>query len=367
MDDVLHTDYLPGRTLISSGKEYLYFSGTSYLGMARNEELQAYLQEGISRYGANYSSTRLSNVQLNVYAEAEKYLASLTGAEAALTISAGFLAGQLIIRTLEGTADFIYGPRTHPALWRQKTDSYTGSFEAWIDRLPELVEKSEQENIVILCNSLDPLLAIKYNFDWLEDLPATKNITVIIDDSHGFGVTGKEGAGIFSEISAPAGVELIVVTSMGKALGIPAGLILGKEKTLASFRQSPFFGGGSPAIPAYLYAFLKATNIYPETRQKLLKTIRHFQSQLTDPALFHSITNYPVFYTPHNHLCAFLYDKDMLISSFPYPTPQSPHVTRVILNSLHTPDDISKLAAAINEFAWNLGEKRNRSGLEPNK
>ncbi|PIQ19750.1 MAG: class I and II aminotransferase [Cytophagales bacterium CG18_big_fil_WC_8_21_14_2_50_42_9] len=354
MDDVLHTDYLPVRTLVSAGKEYLYFSGTSYLGMARNEALQAYLQEGLSRYGSNYSSTRLSNVQLNIYAEAENYLAALTGAEAALTISSGFLAGQTVIRTLEGSAHFIYGPRTHPALWRRKTDSFDGSFTDWVQQLPEVVEKSKQEHIVILCNSLDPLLAVKYNFDWLQDLPVDKPITIIIDDSHGFGVTGKEGAGIYSEVKVPAGAELMVVTSMGKGLGIPAGLILGKEKTLANFRQSPFFGGGSPAIPAYLYAFLQAATIYPQARQQLLENIRLFQAQLTNPTLLHNIPNYPVFYTPQNQLCPFLYEKDMLISSFSYPSPQSSPITRIILNSLHTPDDLNKLAAAINAFAWNI-------------
>ena len=354
MNDSLYTDYLPGRTLLSSGKEYLYFSGTSYLGMARNEELQKYLQEGLARYGSNYSSTRLSNVQLNIYAEAENYLAALTGAEAALTVSSGFLAGQLVIRTLEGTADFIYGPRTHPALWRQKTDFFDGSFTEWVNNLPERVANSKQENVVILCNSLDPLLAVKYNFDWLEDLPTDKDITLIIDDSHGFGATGKTGAGFFSEVNVPRGAELIVVTSMGKALGIPAGLILGKEKTLAGFRQSPFFGGGSPAVPAYLYAFLKSAAIYPEARQKLLKNIRLWQSQLINPSLFHNFPDYPVFYTPYNQLCTFLYEKDMLISSFPYPTPQSPHITRVILSSLHTPDDLGNLATAVNEFAETL-------------
>jgi len=351
MDDSLHTDNLPGRTLLSSGNEYLYFSGTSYLGMARHEELHRYLQEGISRYGSNYSSTRLSNLQLNIYAEAENYLAAFTGAEAALTVSAGFLGGQLVIRTLEETADFIYGPRTHPALWRRKTDFFDGSFTEWVNQLPELIANSNQANVVILCNSLDPLLAVKYNFDWLEGLPADKNITLIVDDSHGFGVTGKNGAGVFSEIKVPTGTELIVVTSMGKALGIPAGLLLGKEKTLANFRQSPFFGGGSPAIPAYLYAYLKSAAIYPAARKKLSENIKHWQSQLTNPGLFCHIPDYPVFYTPHNQLCPFLYEKDMLISSFPYPTPQSPHITRIILNSLHTPDDISKLAAAVNEFA----------------
>jgi len=351
MPDFLQTDYLPGRTLLVADKEYLYFSGTSYLGMARNKELQAYLQEGITRYGSNYSSTRLSNVQLNIYAEAEDYLAQLTGAEAALTVSSGFLAGQLVIRTLEPTACFMYGPRTHPALWRQQTDFYNGSFTTWVHHLPEQIANSPEENILILCNSLDPLWAVKYNFDWLNYLPAAKNITLVIDDSHGFGVTGGAGAGVFSEIKVPPPVELIVVTSLGKALGIPAGLILGTAKTVANFRRHPFFGSGSPALPAYLYAFLQSKAIYPEARQKLITNIQHFQAQLTKPNLFQSFPDYPVFYTPDNQLCPFLSEQGILISSFSYPNPDSAAVTRIILSSLHTPDDLTKLATAVNQFA----------------
>ncbi|MGV3588073.1 MAG: hypothetical protein ACO1OF_13795 [Adhaeribacter sp.] len=114
---ILTSTELPGRTLTANGREYLYFSGTSYLGMSRNQKFQALLQEGFRQYGLNYSSSRLSNVQLAVFAETENYLATYTGAEAALTISSGLLAGQLVVQALAGSGTFIYAPRTHPALW----------------------------------------------------------------------------------------------------------------------------------------------------------------------------------------------------------------------------------------------------------
>ncbi|MBC7920010.1 MAG: class I and II aminotransferase, partial [Ferruginibacter sp.] len=99
---MLTIDSLPGRTVQAEGREFLYCGGTSYLGMARNEDFATLLAEGMRRYGTNYASSRLSNVQLRVFEEAESHLAAYAGAEAALTVSSGYLAGQMVVKTWQG-------------------------------------------------------------------------------------------------------------------------------------------------------------------------------------------------------------------------------------------------------------------------
>jgi 7-keto-8-aminopelargonate synthetase-like enzyme len=350
MEEPLSTDQLPGRTLVSGGQEYLYFSGTSYLGLARNPAFQQCLQEGIGRYGTNYSSSRLSNVQLAVFEETETYLAAYTGAPAVLTLSSGYMAGQLVVRCLEDQAAFVYGPRAHPALWVQRNNFVGGDFAAWAAGLPTQLDQLPQQHLVLLFNSLDPLLALKYDLDFLNQLPANKKVTVVIDDSHGFGITGKAGAGVFTELQLPEHVSLVVISSLGKALGIPAGVILTGAATMARFRQSPFFGGGSPAVPAYLYAFLQAKEIYRQARQQLTGHVRYFRAQLQQPQLFTGIPDYPVFHTAQQALYPYLLRQGILISSFSYPTPADAPITRVIINAGHTQADLDQLAAAINRF-----------------
>jgi len=350
MNEPLKTSYLPGRTLRTTEKELLYFSGTSYLGIPGNQEFREFLLEGLARYGSNYSSSRLSNVHLQIFDEAEAYLANYTGAEAALTVSSGFLAGQLVVRTLAGKGAFMYGPRTHPALWLNPTNFNNVATEEWLQQLPDIIENCNEDNLFVLFNAVDALWAKKFDLDWINKLPLNKQITLIIDDSHGFGITGKNGAGVFTEILLPENLNLIVVSSIGKALGIPGGVILGKAETVNSFKQSPLFGGGSPVVPAYLYAFLQANQLYEQAREKLFRNINYFLTRLTNPEFFRFFPDYPVFYTPQNELCPFLFDKDILISSFAYPTPQDPNITRIILNSLHTLPDIDLLASNINEF-----------------
>ncbi|MDO1446890.1 aminotransferase class I/II-fold pyridoxal phosphate-dependent enzyme [Rhodocytophaga aerolata] len=351
MNEVVHIDHLPGRTLTVEGKEHLYFSGTSYLGMARNEAFQKHLLEGIRLYGSNYSSSRISNLKLQIFEESEAYLAQFTGAETALTMSSGFLTGQMVVRLLENKGRFLYAPRTHPALWRTQADFYDGSFNTWVATLPETIGTFPENDLILITNSLDPLLAQPYDFSWVAHLPASKSITLVVDDSHGFGVLGKEGAGIFSKLQPYTNIRLLVLSSLGKAFGIPGGVILGEKETIDQFKANPFFGGSSPVIPAYLYAFLQSKAIYQQERERLFQNIQLFTSHIAGLSIFDYFSRYPVYYTRQHQLCTYLKDNGVLISSFPYPSPQDDLITRVIISSLHTEEDIHTLAKLIEEFS----------------
>jgi 7-keto-8-aminopelargonate synthetase-like enzyme len=348
-----YADHLPGRTVTLDGEEFLYFSGTSYLGMARNPAFLDLLREGMNRYGANYSSSRGGNLQLSVYDEAEVYLASCTGAPAALTVSSGMLAGQLVMKTLPEKAQFLYGPRTHPALWRTPADHYESPWQAWADRLPQQIEQIAAQQVIILTNALDPLQAESFHFDWVAKIPEGKQIMLIVDDSHGLGVTGRDGGGIYGRLAAFPNVQVVVVASLGKALSLPGGVVLADASLISEIRKQAFFGGASPVPPAYLYAFLQAGPLYEESRKRLLTNIQQFSHEVGQFGLFRHIPHFPVFYTQAMGLDDFLRERKMMISCFPYPTPDSDHITRVILSSLHEPGDITHLAQQLAVFRKN--------------
>lgn len=344
-------DTLPGRTLSLDGNEYLYFSGTSYLGISRNAEFQHHLQEGFARYGTNYSSSRISNIRLAVLEEAEQQLAADTGAAAALTFSSGFLAGQALVRLLQHEGQCLYAPRTHPALALENPlPSPEKYYTEWVQNLPARLPHIPGSRIILLVNSLDPLYAEKYDFSWVADLPAERQITLVIDDSHGMGIIGTNGSGIFGQVQPPPHVEVIVVGSLGKALGLPGGVVLGNARRIAQLQKSPFFTAGSPMPPAYLYAFLQSQSLYASLRRKLAENTVLFQQKTAASDHFRFFDTYPVFHTPHNELYGHLYNRRILISSFPYPSSHDSPITRVIVNALHTPEDIETIAQQIAEF-----------------
>lgn len=342
------TNQIPGRTAFFNQEEWLYFSGTSYLGLSQNIDFQNLIIEGIQRYGAHFGGSRLSNIRIQIFEEAEDQLASWAGAEAALTVSSGTLTGQLVIKILENTGKFYFAPDVHPALFGEGNYSEL-NFEDWTHFIISEAHRLKSP-MVLLSNTLDPLKARRFDFSWIQQLPNNIPITLVLDDSHGIGITGKDGAGIFSMIQMPENVELIVVASFGKALSIPGGVILGKQAFIQKIWESSYFGGASPITPAYLYTFLQAQELYQQQRQILFRHITHFKTETEPLDLFQSFEAYPVFYTPNLPVADFLKQHKVLISSFPYPTAQSEHITRVVLNAAHTAADLLQLIAFLKRF-----------------
>ncbi|MFC5409453.1 aminotransferase class I/II-fold pyridoxal phosphate-dependent enzyme [Larkinella bovis] len=338
-------DHLPGRTLAVDGQEYLFFSGTSYLGMAQNPVFQSLLQDGMMRYGTVFGSSRNGNLQLRIYEEAEQKLAAFARAEAALTLSSGMLAGQAVVNWLkEQGFGFLYGPNAHPAIWQEPTQRLPAlSFDAWTRQLPDLVAAAPTPTVVIALNSLDALCSVAYSFSWVNQLPENQSVILLIDDSHGLGIIGPAGSGIGSQIPQRANVRLIVTASLAKAMGLPGGVILADPATLNAIRQTAFFGACSPIPPAYLYAFGQAQDLYRAAFSQLKTNIRQFENRVGDSGLFQHIPDYPVFYTEQDRLYSSLLTKQILIYSFAYPTPADKPNTRIVISALHRPEDIERL------------------------
>ncbi len=342
-------DHLPSRTIRLNGEELLFFSGTSYLGMGHQPDFKAALLEGFNQYGTIFSASRNNNVQLKIYAEAEDFIAHWTGAEAALTVSSGLMAGQLVVQNIANQT-FILAPSTHPAIWQTNTPPQYifQNFDDFSKKIVPIVEQETRE-VIIAANAIDPLHGEHYDFSWIKNLTSDKPITLLLDDSHGIGITGTEGGGIFQRIKILIGdksnINLIVIASLAKAVGIPGGVILGDKQTIAAIRQNPMFVGASPIVPAYLFAFLHAQKTYTEARTVLQKNIEQFTTTLSQcpnlPIMY--LPNYPVFFTPQKGLFDYLLKHKILISSFSYPKPTDSPITRIILSALHTEGDIEAL------------------------
>jgi len=331
-------------TINVGGTEYLYFGGTAYLGLSQNHEFINLYTEGIKKFGLNNGTSRTNNIQLAIYREAEQVAAKRFGAEDSLITSSGFLAAQLAVKALSPLGKVIYAPATHPALWLATQPQRLESFSRWKAEIVDEVNKSEEQNWILISNSMNNLFPEIYDFDFLKNVESQKKIILIVDDSHGTGVNNN-GLGAFCKLPKAENIESIVVASMAKALGIDAGMILGSRKIIQQLKNTNVFAGASPPSAAGLFSFIHGEEIYSEALKKLQQNITQFRSGLNLTSKFEP--EFPAFLFTHSDFAARLMTKNILISSFPYPTPDSEPINRIVLSSWHTEKNILNLLSAI--------------------
>lgn len=355
MSEIFEINHLPDRTISYDGQEYLFFSGTAYLGLPQHPAFQQLMTEATSRYGTVFGSSRNGNLRLGIYEEAETKLAARVGAPAALTLSSGMMAGQVVTNWLRSQhATFIYGPNAHPALWHQPTVTLpTVSFGNWSaqigDQVRSLIQTSAfSGKLAILVNSIDAVRSEYYDFGWVNNLPDSIPLTLVVDDSHGLGVLN-EGLGIWPQIAQQPNVRLLVTASLAKAMGLPGGVVFGDIGTLAALRQTAFFGACSPMPPACLQAYIQADTLYNGGQKRLAQNVLLAEKLLLPTGLFRHAEGYPVFFTEHDNLYPYLLEHKVLVYSFAYPTATDRANTRIVISAFHTPEDIQYIADCIYE------------------
>lgn len=331
--------------VVVNGECYLYFGGTAYLGIPQNQEFIDLYIQGIKKFGLNNGTSRSNNIQLGIYNEAEEEAAKRFLAVDALITSSGYLAAQLTVKTLSTFGKVMYAPATHPALWlTEQPDTLEDSFGQWKQQTIETINSAEENNFVLISNSMNNLFPEIYDFDFLEEIHLDKNIIIIVDDSHGIGINN-HGLGAFSQLPRLENVECVVVASMAKALGVDAGLVLGPQHIIQQLKKTNVFVGASPPSAASLYAFIHAEEIYQTAWKKLQQNIIHFNGALNLTWKFEQ--GFPAYLINYPHLGEDLLKHHILISSFPYPNADSEPINRIVLSSWHQPEDIDQLISVL--------------------
>ena len=338
------SDQLPSRIFTTNHQEYLWFSGTSYLGMPHHQGFRENFAKALTQYGMSWGSSRNSNIRLNIYEKAEVELAKFAKMPAALTVSSGMWAGQLVVKFLQKSdTKFFLAPKTHPALWYmenlQLEDWEKGlNYSAWTSLIAEKVRECSADNIIICSDSVGSPYVEQFDFEWINQLPAGKNITVVVDASHSFGIKVSPRS---------VGVRFIITASLNKAMGMTGGVILSDLDTVSSIRQSPMFAGASPMMPALLETFVNSLAYFTEQQQKLSENITYFNAKISQNSFLDSIDNYPAYCTQKLNVHEFLKQNGIMTACFPYPTATDFPVIRLIISALHLKEDLDKLAGLL--------------------
>lgn len=349
-----YIDRFPGREINWQGDRFLYFGGTSYLGLQTDEEFKQIYVSNILKYGTNYGASRKSNIKLSIYQETEEVLAQWVGSESCTTVSSGYLAGQLVRQAMaKKEHKLFYAPNTHAALYvMQDGDSVKPfiSFTALDIAIRDHLETKEDITPVVFLDAID---FSGYNFPeftGLKKLPLNK-VIVVVDDSHGIGIVGRDGGGVFGSVQRLNPKELIVCSSLGKGFGIQGGAIFGSDQRITQLTNTSFFGGASPAAPAALASLLQGKEIFSEKREILKRHIALFRSHVKNMDKFKWMEGYPVFSFTNATLTQYLKEHKILVTSFKYPNEDAPLMSRIVLSAHHTTEDVLNITKVLNSYS----------------
>ena len=343
----LHIDAALGPLIETPLGVQRYFGGTDYLGLSRNKRFRSLMVQGIKRFGVHMGSSRQSNVRLSIYQKAEKILADLAGSQAASLTSSGMLSGQWVSQFFN-TEQYVhfYAPYVHSALITRAEQPRYPDWTSLINDLNHSLTQFPQQIPVLFLDTID-FHGIGYpHYAPLRGLPLSQ-IILVADDAHGIGITGQQGGGSYALLAALKPKELIVTASLGKSLGLGAGAVWASQAQMDALRQHPLWGGASPCSPGYAYVLIKAQRLYRAQQKKLARHVAWMKKHWPEGCLKRQHADHPAFECDTPGVGANLRAHHIIPTEFPYPTPQSPLLTRVVITAAHSKKDLKALRKAL--------------------
>ena len=338
----MQLDKTPNTTAFLYEKEYLYFSGTSYLGASALPKFQELVIHAIQKWGTSYGSSRSANIKLSVDDKGETFLANFLKTETAITVSSGTLAGHFAIKTLSTLVDvFYFMPKTHPSILPENA---LPVFEN--SKLNNSLKSTRNKKISIVLDGIAAFETTPFLFDFLNEIDISNTIYLVVDESHSLGILGNNGNGISELVPKKDNIKIVITSSLGKAFGINGGVIAGDLNFINQLKKDKLFIGSAGMSPAFLDVFINAQEIYRNQRLKLQKNINYVFNRLKNNPAITIDKSYPVFFHSNEEIEQTLFDKNILITSFYYATSDK-KFNRIVLNANHT---FEQLDALIDSF-----------------
>jgi 7-keto-8-aminopelargonate synthetase-like enzyme len=345
----INLEAIPGPEVQIGDTSYLYFGGTSYLGMQTDLRFREELAGFTVKLGTHWGASRAGNLVLSVYDKTEASLARWVGSESCLTLSSGFMAARILVEhfTTPGYS-CLFSPNCHEALLP------AGGQRArdWSELYSEVGKELQKDRTpVVFTDTVGGEETPGPILQRLEALPG--KCILVADDSHGIGVCGSRGRGSWNALQKFNFKDLLVCSSLGKALAITAGMVAGPARILNQLRETPFFEGASPAPPAGVAALGVGLSEgwYEQQYKRLLQNTRYFYKRTNHLQLLKSQPPYPVFYFTNPKLAQYLRENRILITDFEYAAEAgSSSPKRIVITAAHRKEHLEKLAKVLEQF-----------------
>lgn len=358
----LTLDSAPGTLVEVEGKRLLSFCSNDYLGLANHPVLKKAFVDAVQNWGVGSGSAHLVTGHSRVHHQLEERLAEFTGRQRALLFSSGYMANLALINALMGKNDQLYQDRLNHAslidagnLSPAKMRRYQHADVSSLERM--LADQNETKKMVVTDGvfSMDGDMA---PLDQLARVSAKNNALFAVDDAHGFGVLGNNGAGSLEYFQLNTEQVPLLMCTLGKAIGCAGAFIAGDEvfiENLIQKARSYIYTTAQPAaIAAAVLAAIDLLGTESWRRHKVLELVAHFKKgakQLGLPLLDSKTPIQPLITGSAETAGAWakaLREQGILVTAIRPPTvPQNTARLRITFSADHTEQQVDQLLDAL--------------------
>lgn len=357
-------------SLIVDGEALTAFCSNDYLGLASDSRVIEALREGALRYGAGSGASHLISGHSVAHAQLEARLADMQASHLiqprALFFSTGYMANLAVLTALAGKdADIFSEALNHASLIdgarlsRARVTIYTRDDLSALDRL--LAASTASTKLVVT----DSVFSMEGAIAPLPELLALcerHQAWLVVDDAHGFGVLGEQGAGVLQHFALRS-PQLVYIGTLGKAAGVSGAFVAAHATViewLVQRARTYIYTTATP--PAIAHALLTSLDIISGSdgnarRHKLMGNIEQLRSamKLKHWRLLSSETPIQAILIGANQPTVqageSLRALGLWVAAIRPPTvPNDTARLRVTLSAAHDSAQITALAAAINSM-----------------
>jgi len=278
-------------SLMVDGEALIAFCSNDYLGLAADPRVIEALREGALRYGAGSGASHLISGHSAAHAQLEIQLAAMQASHLinprALFFSTGYMANLAVLTALAGKEADIFSEALNHAslidgarLSRARVTIYTRDDLSALDRL--LAGSAATTKLVVT----DSVFSMEGAIAPLPELLALcerHQAWLVVDDAHGFGVLGEQGAGVLQHFGLRSS-QLVYIGTLGKAAGV-AGAFVAAHATVIEWlvqrARTYIYTTASP--PAIAHALLTSLAIISGAEGAMRRqSLRNHIQQLRD-------------------------------------------------------------------------------------
>src|SRR6201982_4137673 len=208
----------------------LDLASNDYLGLSQHADV---IEGGVAAlriWGAGATGSRLVTRDTELHQQFESELAEFVGAPAGLLFSSGYTANLGAVVGLPGPGSLLVSDaRSHASLvdaCRLSRARVVVAPHRDVDAVDAALGSRDEERAVVITDSVFSAERSLAPVRELHEVCRRHGALLIVDEAHGLGVRGG-GRGLLHELGLAGAPDIVMTTTLSKALGSQGGVVLG--------------------------------------------------------------------------------------------------------------------------------------------